>query len=68
MNTKRLENWDGVKYAVVRTADGKFGPGAQGLGLELWNTRKGVTVKAVRRDEAGRILGPTNFATKITFA
>ena len=68
MNTKRLENWNGEKFAVTRTNDGKFGPGAQGLSLELWNTRKGVTVKAVRRDAQGRIEGPTNFATKVTFA
>jgi hypothetical protein len=67
MNTKRLENWNGP-VAVARKADGTFGPGAQGLALELWNTRKGVVVKAVRRDSLGRIEGPTNFATKITFA
>jgi len=67
MNTKRLENWDGETFAVARTSDGKFAEGAQGFSLELWKTRKGVTVKAVRRDEVGRILGPTNFATKVTF-
>lgn len=67
MNTKRLENWNGEALAVARTSEGRFADGAQGLRLELWKTRKGVTVKAVRRDSNGRILGPTNFATKVTF-
>lgn len=68
MNTKRLENWNGPVAVVARANDGKFGPGAQGLSLELWNTRKGVVIKAVKRDALGRIEGPTNFATQVTFA
>lgn len=65
---KTLENWNGSAVAVVRDRDGKFGPGAQGLSLEVWNTRKGTVVKAVRRDALGRIEGPTNFGAKIRFA
>ncbi len=68
MNTKRLENWNGETVAVARRSNGTFAEGAQGLSLELWNTRKGVTVKATRRDAQGRILGPTNFGAKITFS
>lgn len=68
MNTKSLENWDGNVVAVARRSNGQFAEGAQGLGLEVWNTRQGTVIKAVRRDGAGRILGPTNFRTKITLA
>ncbi len=68
MNVKTLENWDGNVVAVARQSDGRFADGAQGLGLEVWNTRKGAVIKAVRRDEKGRILGPTNFRTRIAFA
>lgn len=67
MNVKSLESWSGNTVAVARTEVGTFAPGAQGLTLEVWNTRKGPAVKAVRRDANGRILGPTNFRTKVRF-
>jgi len=67
MNTKRLENWSGTALAVSRSNDGTFASGAQGLSLELWNTREGVVIKATKRDRLGRIQGATNFRTKVTF-
>jgi hypothetical protein len=68
MNVKSLESWAGNTVAVARTESGTFAEGAQGLTLEVWNTRTGPVVKATRRDAKGRILGPTNFRTKVRFA